>query len=221
MKQSKLDFSHIPFLQSMPEEMAEVIFNKENIKHFKKGNYVFRENESSNALYIIVSGKMKLVRYDSQGREQIVGIFGTGESIWEGLLSEGSRFPFSGICLSSSQICIVEKSVFINCLKDSNLAFNIMAMLSQKLHDANERNILLSTKDPKEKLASFLLYRQNRDKEEAIELKLEDIAASLAIRPETVSRALSSLIQEGLVERVGKSKIKVKDYEGLKEAAYE
>ena len=75
--------------------------------------------------------------------------------------------------------------------------------------------MILSTKDPKNRLAYFLLYREKRDHEESMQLKLEDIAASLSMRPETASRKLNELIKEGLIERVGKSCIKIIDYEGL------
>ena len=133
------------------------------------------------------------------------------------MLIEGSCFPYSAVCLVNVTVCIIYRADFINVLSDSSVALNIIAMLSRKLHDANERNMLLSTKDPKARLAAFLLYREKRDKEEIIELKLGDIAASLSMRPETVSRKISELIDEGLIKREGKSSIRIIDFEGLEE----
>jgi CRP/FNR family transcriptional regulator len=93
----------------------------------------------------------------------------------------------------------------------------IIELLSKKLHDANERNMLLSTKSPKSRLAAFLIYREKQDHSGTVELKLEDIAASLSLRPETISRKITELESEGLIERSGKSSIKILDYYGLEE----
>ena len=77
--------------------------------------------------------------------------------------------------------------------------------------------MLLSTKDPKARLAAFLLYREKRDKEEIIELKLGDIAASLSMRPETVSRKIRELERENLIAKTGQSSIKLLDFQGLRD----
>ena len=51
----------------------------------------------------------------------------------------------------------------------------------------------------------------------AIEMSLEDIAASVNLRPETVSRKLRDIEKNGLIKRVGKCKIKVLDFTRLNE----
>ena len=50
-----------------------------------------------------------------------------------------------------------------------------------------------------------------------IKLKLEDIAASIGLRPETVSRAMSQFVKAGLIRRLGQGKIMVIDRSGLKQ----
>ncbi|MCR5526308.1 MAG: Crp/Fnr family transcriptional regulator [Lachnospiraceae bacterium] len=205
----------IPFLSSMPGTQKKLLIDNSTRKAKRKGSFLFREGEAVDALYIILDGRVKLMRYDSEGREQIVGIFSKGETIWEGLLIDDSQFPYSAVCLEKSLICIINKCDFTKVLSDSNVALNIIAMLSRKLHDANERNLLLSTRDPKTRLAAFLIYRQKRDHADTIDLQLSDIAASLSMRPETVSRKITELIDEGLIRRSGKSSIKILNFEGL------
>ena len=168
---------NIPFLASMPEEEKTKLLEKSELRRVRRGSYLFHEGDSVDAIYIILKGKLKLTRFDAEGREQIVGIFAKNDTVWEGMLIEDSRFPYSGVSMVNTFVCIIYRSDFVKVLSDFHVALNIIALLSRKLHDANERNLLLSTKDPKARLAAFLLYREKRDHEETIDLRLEDIAA--------------------------------------------
>ncbi len=203
------------FLPDLPEEAGERLRGQMICKTMKKGSTIFQEGEKVDSIYMIQKGKVKLTRWDAEGNEQIVGIFTDHETIWEGLLLEGSVFPYSAQCLTPSRICMLRAEALMELLKEPAVSLHILTMLSQKLHDANERNLVLSTKDPKAKLAAFLLYRERRDREPSIQIKLDDISASLSLRPETISRKLNELIEEGLVSRAGKSGIRILDFEGL------
>jgi DNA-binding IclR family transcriptional regulator len=64
-------------------------------------------------------------------------------------------------------------------------------------------------------LQNTLLHRDERCINREINLKLEDIAASVGLRPETVSRILSAFEREELVKRLGRGRLKVIDRPGL------
>ncbi len=83
---SKCNADKIPFLGSMPEEHKNYLLENSLHKRQRKGSYLFREGDAVDAIYIIIKGKVKLARYDSDGREQIIGIFSQGDTIWEGML---------------------------------------------------------------------------------------------------------------------------------------
>jgi len=207
----------VPFLSSIPDREKKNMVSRSVRKKVKKGGYLFREGQVVDSIYIILSGKVKLTRYDADGREQIVGIFSDGDAIWEGLLADEPYFPYSGKCLIGSTVCIIQKEDFLDVLKDPQVSYAIITMLSEKLHNANERNMYLSRRDPKERLAGFLIYRESMDRSNYIEIKLDDIAASVCLRPETVSRKISELVDEGTIERIGKSGIHIVDAGRLRE----
>ena len=202
-------------ISDLSEEQTKKLQKRTRYLQCKKGDVIFQQGDPVDAIYVITKGRIKLTRYDAEGREQIVGIFAEGETIWEGVVQDDSHFPFSGISLTSSRICVIYKEDFMEILRNPNTALQTVALLSKKLHDANERNILLSTKDPKVQVASFLLYRKRRSEGNEIDLTLDDIAGSLGIRAETVSRKLKELMNEGYIKRTGKSSIEILNYEGL------
>ena len=66
---------------------------------YQKGDSIFSLGDPADSLYLIHKGNIKLVNYDSDGREKIVAFFGKGEWIWEGLFLEQPTFPFHGIAM--------------------------------------------------------------------------------------------------------------------------
>ena len=74
----------------------------------------------------------------------------------------------------------------------------------------------LAAEDPSSRIAGFLLYSEERSTGEYLELKLDDIAASVNLRSETVSRKLREMENDGIIERVGKGKLTILDYKRLR-----
>ena len=71
-----------------------------------------------------------------------------------------------------------------------------------------------------DRVGQFLLFRDARCIGKEIELKLEDIAASISLRPETVSRVIAKFEKAGAVKRLGRGKLLVTDREKLRALAH-
>ncbi|MBO4912175.1 MAG: Crp/Fnr family transcriptional regulator [Butyrivibrio sp.] len=207
----------VPIIEGLPVNAQVSLMEHSVHETLKKNSYLFREGEKVDSICIIRKGRVKLCRYDSLGREQIITILADHDIIWEGMFLDGSIYPYSAVCLTNASICQIHRDDFIKVVDDPSAAMNIIILLSKKLHDANERNMLLSTKDPMARLAGFLMYRVDRSVGDDIVLKLDDIAASVNLRTETVSRKLREMEKSGLIERVGHAKIRVLDRDALRE----
>ncbi len=199
------------------EHREDFLMDSSDHEKMKKNSYLFREGEPVESIWVIEKGRVKLCRNDSLGREQIVTILADHDVIWEGMFLEGSIYPYSAICLTDASIYRVHRNDFSRLVSDPEFAMNTIILLSQKLHDANDRNMLLSTKDPMARLAGFLMYRVDRSTGEEVVLKLDDIAASVSLRAETVSRKLREMEKMGLIKRLGHARIQVLDRAALRD----
>ena len=202
-------------LHSLPEDEREELVRNSVRKTYRKNSYLFRQGEPVNDIFVIIRGSVKLTRFDPDGNEQIMGIFKEYSTIWEGMFIENSRYPYSAICLEHARVCIISREQFSKTLQDPEAAMHIIGLLSHKLHNANERVAMLSAKEPKKRIAGFLLYWIEHNKEDLINLKLDDIAGSTNMRPETVSRKVHELEDEGIISREGQSGIRILDFEKL------
>ena len=164
---------------------------------------------------IIRQGQIKLSSYDSEGRERIIGIFSDNDTVWEGIFLENSHYPYSAVCITDVHLCLIFRRDIEEAVSDPSVALSVINMLSNKLHDANERNMILSMNDPLAKIAGFLIYRDQRSADSVIQLRLDDIAGSVGLRAETVSRYIQKLVRSGYIRKVGQSGIEITDFEAL------
>ncbi len=208
------------FLEELGENVRKEILSKMIFTSYEKGEMIFKEGEIANSLYIIRKGNIKLATYDPDGREQIISIFSPGDTLWISVFLKGKKaivYPYSGVCLDEVIVGKMLKEDFESLIQDTHSAIEIIALLSKKLHDANERNLILSVSDPTTKIARLFLYRLNHINGDIIKLKLEDIAAHVSLRPETVSRKLAELMNEKVIEKVGQSSFKIINFPRLVE----
>lgn len=186
-------------------------------KKFRKGSYLFREGDPADGIYLLHTGKVKLCTYDSEGREEIVGIFWAGEIIWEGIFIEDSTYSYDAVCLDTTDCCMIPRYEIEAVMGDPHISLQVIRLLSYKLRAANERVLLLTTEDPKARIAGFLLRQSKYSGSDTIVMRLEEISASIHLRPETVSRKIKELQQENMVVKTGQSSIKIVDFQGLRD----
>lgn len=207
----------IPLLSALPKDV-----HKDLTEHFiqttrAKGSFLFRAGEIVDSVFIIRKGRIKLCKQDADGNECILDIIHDKDAIWENLFLENATFSYSAVCLSKVDLCEIKRSEFIHFLAGRpNVAMHLISLLSLRLKDSTEKALLLSIRDPKVRLAGFLLERDIRCVGPEIKLRLDDIAASIGLRPETVSRNLSRFEKDHLIQRLGRGKIIVTDRSGLK-----
>lgn len=219
---AKCDKAHGSFLEELEAPEREAIDQKLRGFYAKKGEVLFREGTPADSLWIIRQGSVKLCTYDSEGREQIIAIFSEGETIWVSMFlgKKETAYPYSAICLNDVIVCQILRQDFEATIQDTHTALKIVGLLSKKLHDANERILILSASDPQAKVARLFLYRINHSGGNRVTMKLEDIAAHVSLRPETVSRKLGELCDEGVLRKEGQSTFEILDFNALEDIAH-
>ncbi|CRH94172.1 transcriptional regulator FixK [Chlamydia trachomatis] len=125
-------------------------------------------------------------------------------------------FPYNIVCVTDVKLCEVTRENFVKLVSENyEVGISLISSLLGKLKRANEKNLILQENDALIRLVNFMLEIDERTHGD-IELTIDNIAASINLRRETVSRKLKDLIELSLIEREGQSKIKVLDRNGLK-----
>ncbi|MFZ3072596.1 MAG: Crp/Fnr family transcriptional regulator [Thermodesulfobacteriota bacterium] len=175
---------------------------------YSKKEVVFTEGDECKGLYIVKSGRIKLVRSSSGGREQIIKILAPGDLLGLEVFYDGIHYENNAVAMEDSDLCFISKADFLRTITtEPTIAAKLVISMGKELHDAYERIGSLGLMSAKEKLASLLLSlaREHGVKEDGgvrLHLRLSrlDMAELLGITQETSIRLLKSLKEAGVIE---------------------
>lgn len=200
-----------------PEELAEI----EKIvieKQYGRGETIFFEGDEGNGFYIVIEGRVKIFKMSLQGKEQILHIFGEGEPFGEVPVFHGQPFPATAEALVATRVLFFPRKAFVHIVSQSpSIALNMLAMLSMRLRRFTSQIESLSLKEVPARLASYLLYlseEQGGIDNVELEISKGQLASLLGTIPETLSRILGKMSEEGLIDVQGRT-IRLLDRKGL------
>ncbi len=192
---------------------------------YKKGQNLFFIGAPPAGIFCISSGKVKIYKLDSSGKEQIVRLTKDGDVVGYRSLISGERYSAFATTLEDSKICFIPKDIFFKLLEsNSNLSFKVMKLLSQDLKAAENIVASMAQKTVRERVAEVLLilkefYGVEGDgKTLNISLKREDLASMVGTANESLIRFLSEFKQDKMIELTGR-KIKILDQAALVKTA--
>lgn len=177
-------------------------------------------SEHGDALVFLASGAAKLVAYASHGREQVVAFHFAGDLI---AMPTPREHAYVLLALRASDALIFPVASFLDFAGDHPaLMRTIVRSAYKSLHRSREKAVVIGRKTARERVASFLISmaeRIGRPKDNFCVLLLpmsrRDIADSLGLTIETISRQLGDLRDEGLIETAGRSTVRLLDLVNL------
>lgn len=178
-------------------------------RHLARGDYLFHTSGSFESLYAVRSGMLKVTVLTEDGREQITGFFLPGDLV--GLDSVGLRHhASSAAALDDTVVCELPFSVLERHGQSvPRIQAALFRMLSGQIRREQSTLLLLGSLRAEERLAQFLIDMSERAQTDAtcgtaigMPMTREEIGSYLGLKLETVSRTLSKLHREGVIEVV-------------------
>lgn len=213
-------------LCDLPDKELDQMNANKSCVTYKKGQTLFYEGTKPMGLYCIKSGKVKVFKVGSQGKEQILRLSQRGDFLgYRALLGE-DYYAASAEVLEDAAVCFIPKEDFISVLNgNSEFYRGVVKELAHQLGVIESKMTDLSQKSVRERLAGYLLmlkesYGMEGEESELIDLVIsrEDLANMVGTATETVIRLLSEFKKDKLVGFEGK-KIKILDPRGLAKTA--
>jgi CRP-like cAMP-binding protein len=183
-----------------------------------------REDESGSALFVIIKGKVKIIRNSTDGREVILTILDESDFFGEMAILDGLTRSASVIALEDSELFIIQRNDFVDLLKIyPEISIALLKELTGRLRAADMKIKSLSLRDAEGKVATVILQladdmgkiRHGIVEIEKLPLQ-QDLANMAGTSRETISRTIHSFAKKGLIELEG-SKLRILNYEKFKE----
>jgi CRP/FNR family transcriptional regulator len=208
----------IPFFACLSDEEYVRLKQIVKTKLFFKNQVILLEEQTSNFMYIVYSGKVKAVKISKDGREKILAIHEKGDFFGEMALLDGKTSPATVIAMEKTIVGLISKDDFESCLlKNGNIQKEIISLLCTRLREAWLMLKILSFADAENRIRAILghlgsHFGQENQRGTIIRIRLthQDIAHYASVSRETVTRALDRLSQTGEVEMLGQGMILLK-----------
>jgi CRP/FNR family nitrogen fixation transcriptional regulator len=168
---------------------------------YAKDEEIFAEGDRAGFFYKVVAGAVRTSKLLNDGRRQIDAFHLPGDIFG---IEAGEEHRFSAEALGDATV-VVYRRCSLDTLASNDTAFarQIVSAMMCSLERAQNHMLLLGRKSALEKIATFLLDLSERmDDEVALDLPMSraDIADHLGLTIETVSRSLTQLERQGVIE---------------------
>jgi CRP/FNR family transcriptional regulator, cyclic AMP receptor protein len=185
---------------------------------FKKNSIILMEDDSKKFMYVIFSGKIKVIRITPDGKEQILVIRRRGDFFGEMTLLDGKSQPATIVAMEDAVVGLISKIEFEKYfMKDASVLKQIITMLCERLRESWVMLRVLGLPDAETRVRAVLAHissvygiKDVRGIMIPFKLTHKEIADFAALARETVSRLLTRLSQSGEIEIVGRKTIILK-----------
>src|SRR5229473_2687200 len=155
---SPLLLRNVPLFSLLSEGQLQLLTRVLSRKSFPKNSAVIAAGDPTDALYIVISGRLKVVMSGNEGREAILAILNRGDFFGEmGLIDQGPRSA-SVVTIEPCELLTITRTDFMKCLqKNFDLAMNVIRGLVGRLRQADNKIGSLALMDVCGRVARLLM----------------------------------------------------------------
>lgn len=199
-----------PLFTSLTEAECTTLVERSHCRTVTRGEVLFREGDSCRGLYLVVEGMVRTYRANPDGQEQVLGVFGAGESLGEAaLFDEGPYLASARVVQSGRALFLPFSEVHVLYQTHPHVAHAVVRELGLRVRALATLVDQLALQDVPTRVAwAILRYaEESGDLERGATFRLprtqEALAAELGTTREGVARALRGLRSAGVISQRG------------------
>lgn len=220
MEESKSDLKRAeeilgrnPLFANLEPFYIKDIMQKGELRSWPPASQIIIEGESGDAVYFMLSGRVKVTLYGEEGREIVLAMLGEGEMFGEMSVVDEKPRSANVEAVTGVECLVVSKTAFLDYLSRHHKVYmRFFAYLTGRLREATRKIGGLALLDVCGRIAHTLIGMSkvaDPESEKVIAIERpthEQLAAMIGSSREVVSRALKKMSQEGYI-KIEKNKI--------------
>jgi CRP-like cAMP-binding protein len=177
------------------------------INNYKKGEVIFHQDNLAFGISCMASGKVKIVKSDSNGNEAIVRLVNSGGVLGHASAFLNESYHANAVALEDCNVCYFDKNVFLEIISNSpQIALNLINQLGHTLKLSEGNCAARNQQNVREKLANLFISLKKTngvliENSWMLDIRLtrEELASMIGSTTETVCRFITEFKQEGLI----------------------
>lgn len=192
-----------PLFERNPELWANVV-SKLWRKSYEHDARVVSHGDEAGSLWLVLKGWVKLTRQTPDGKESIIGLCTERDIFGEAALFPHANYPYTAEVVGSGAELAAIPAATIRALmaKEPSLSSHVMALLNERMSQAQLKLEHMTTMSAAQRLGCFLLRlchtQENGKKTLQIPVEKNILAAYLGMKAETLSRSQQQLRPLGI-----------------------
>lgn len=204
--QIQINLRKIPLLADLNDDEMRRVSAEIRIRHYNKREVVLHKGGSGDALLFLLSGQLQVVDITEDGRAIGLRMLVPGDFFGEIALINDSTRSASVVATSDVLVAFLPAATALHLFSHSpSVARQMLRHLAQKIQRDSEFRAVLSINNTARRIYTYLsLLQKPGSKGQAVIDNLpthQDIANMINTSRETVTRALLSLVQQGIVQK--------------------
>lgn len=204
-----LGLKQIPFFSHLPETILKALADKAKPVKFAKGDTIITEGEQTSSLYVVVSGRAKVLTSYDVGKAVDLLILEPGAYFGEMALLTDEPRAATVTAMDKVTCAAISKPDFKSWLKDHpDIDINLQGILSEKIGYLSEKTqqiALSSVYEKTTKVLRSLAQQQGNSLVIPIQPSHQELAELVGASPKMVKQVMKELSKGGYVESKNKS----------------
>ena len=174
-------------------------------KKLSSGEVLFFEGEQGGALYVVLSGSVRIERISQRGELVVLAVRGAGEVIGEMSLLDGQVRSAQATAVSDCRLLVIYQSDFQEVvLRSPEVSLAIMRQLSLRIRESGDLVLDQKLKLATERTHDYLVANCREDDEVFLFQPQHVIAELIGCSRETLCRSLNELVKQGRWKKLGR-----------------
>lgn len=192
-----------PYFSSLPAKEWEEVKSLLLEKSIAAGEILFLEGDPSQGIYFMKTGRTKVFKTSSEGKEQVLRIMAPGESFNDVPAFDGGPNPASAQAMEPSVVCLLRTRNIIELMKRyPALSLGVIRVFASRLRHLTILVEDLSFRHVTSRLAKVLLLQvEEAGKGRSLHLTQQDLASMVGTAREVVVRSLRTMESQGILKR--------------------
>lgn len=210
-----------PLFHGLDDAALAEVNRRFRTEDYRAGETIYRAGNDAEKLYVVATGKVRLLEYTAEGQAVLQDLLAPGE-VFGSLYALGDE-AYASDAEAQTFCCLLSLAAesFLEVLREvPAVALTALELTAERLHEARRLQVL-STRPVEQRLAATLLKLAEKLGDPTPQglvlqspLSQGDLAAMTGTTPESVNRALRSFKERGLVES-GRGWLALQDERGL------
>lgn len=199
------DFRLAYLFRDLDRAVLAQIAQRARWRELEAGEPLFAKNDPGNRFFLVKAGTIKLFLLAEDGQEHVMELIGREHLFAEAVMFMGGRYPVHAAALEPTRLIAFDADFFLGLLRhDADLCLALLAAMSRRVHGLVTEIDRLTLQTGAQRFAQYLLAQPAQKNADTRTVRLpaskQTIASLLGIQPETLSRILSKLRDEGLIQ---------------------